>query len=147
MPTFETSQRFARSREELFDFFTRPGNLLAAAPPDLHLRLEEAPEQLALGALMTVRGKRWGIPHRAIHEITVFEPGICFVEEQRQGPFRRWVHTHRFEETGNEVQVTDRIDFEPPGGILGLTVTTGAVLSDLEWAFAHRKKWLEGVLG
>src|SRR5262249_41163054 len=133
--------------DEVFDFFVRPANLLAASPPELHLRLDEAPERLCLGARVVVRGRRWGVPHRAVTEVTLFEPGVVFVEEQRDGPFRRWVPTPRFEGAGGGGRVPDRIDFEPPGGILGLTVTAGFVPRDLEWAFEYRKKRLSEMLG
>jgi ligand-binding SRPBCC domain-containing protein len=148
MPVFEVSQTFPGRPEDVFDFFTCPANLLAASPPELHLRLEEAPERLGLGARVRVRGRRWGVPHRVVSEVTVFEPGVQFVEEQRQGPFRRWVHTHRFEAlAGGGVCVRDHIDFEPPGGILGLTVTAAFVLRDLKRAFAYRHQKLAEKLG
>lgn len=141
MPTFETSQTFAGRIEDVFDFFTRPAQVLVA-PPELHLRLEEAPERLSLGARVVVRGRRWGVPHRAASTVTIFEPAAVFVEEQREGPFRRWLHTHRFEPVAGGVCVTDHIDFEPPGGILGLTVTAASVGRDLEWIFAFRRQRL-----
>ena len=147
MPLFESSQIFARPSAEVFDFFSRPANLLAASPPELHLRLDEAPERLGPGARVTVRGRRWGVPHRIVTEVTAFEPGVLFVEEQRLGPFRRWVHTHRFDVVADGTRVSETIDFEPPGGLLGLTVTAASVLRDLEWAFAYRKKRLEELLG
>ena len=90
-------QCFPGRPEEVFDFFTCPAKVLAAYPPELHLRLEEAPERLFFGLRTCVRGRRWGVPHRAVNEVTAFEPGVLFVEEQCQGPFRRWIHTHRFE--------------------------------------------------
>jgi ligand-binding SRPBCC domain-containing protein len=148
MPVFEASQTFPGRLEDVFDFFTRPANWLAASPPELHLQLEEAPERLSLGAQVRVRGRRWGVPHRAVSEVIACEPGVRFVEEQREGPFRRWVHTHRFEAlAGDGVRVSDHIDFEPPGGILGLTVTAAFVLRDLERVFAYRQQKLAEMLG
>ena len=148
MPVFETTQTFPGRREDVFDFFARPANLLAVSPPELHLRLEEAPERLSLGAQLRVRGRRWGVPHRALSEVTVFEPGVLFVDEQREGPFRLWVHTHRFEElAGGGVRVGDHIDFEPPGGLLGLIVTATFVLRELETVFAYRREKLAELLG
>lgn len=148
MLVFEASQCFPGRPEEVFDFFTRPANVLAAYPPELHLRLEEAPERLLLGTRVCVRGRRWGVPHRAVNEVTAFVPGVLFVEEQCQGPFRRWVHTHRFEALADGgVCVRDRIDFEPPGGILGLRINAAFVLRDLEWVFAYRRQRLTELLG
>ncbi len=146
MPVFETSQTFGGGLKDVFDFLTRPASVLLASSPELHLRLEEAPERLCLGARVVVHGRRWGIPHRAVNEVTAFEPGSLFIEEQREGPFRRWVHTHRFEAVDGGVLVSDHIDFDPPGGILGLTLTADRVLRDLEWVFAYRKTRLAELL-
>jgi len=143
VPVFEISQTFSRGLKEVFDFFTQPARVLLASPPELHLHLEEAPACLCLGARVAVRGRRWGIPHRAVSEVTLFEPDVQFVEEQREGPFRRWVHTHRFEVVEAGVLVRDHIDFEPPGGILGMTITAARVLRDLEWVFGYRRARLE----
>jgi len=147
MPVFETSQSFSCALKDIFDFLTQPARVLLASPPELHLRLEDAPERLSLGARVVVRGRRWGIPHRAVNEVTAFEPEVQFVEEQREGPFRRWVHTHRLEAVDGGVLVSDHIDFEPPGGILGLTLTAARVLRDLEWVFAYRGTRLAELLG
>jgi ligand-binding SRPBCC domain-containing protein len=141
VPVFESAQTFTGRLEDVFDFFTRPSAHLLVVPPELHLRLEEAPERLSLGARVVVRGRRWGVPHRAVTEVTLFEPNTAFVQEQREGTLRRWVHTYRFEaaQVQGGVRVSEHIDFEPPGGILGLTVTAAMILRDLEWIYAYRK--------
>jgi ligand-binding SRPBCC domain-containing protein len=146
VPVFEIVQTFSRGLKEVFDFLTQPARVLLASPPELHLRLEEAPERLCLGARVVIHGRRWGIPHRVVSEVTSFDPGVQFVEEQREGPFRRWVHTHRFEAVEGGVLVSDHIEFEPPGGILGLTITTARVQGDLEWVFGYRRTRLEELL-
>ena len=69
------------------------------------------------------------------------------VEEQRQGPFDRWIHRQGFEELPPGMQLTDEIDFEPPRGILGLTVTVATVMKDLEWIFAFRAQKLHEKFG
>src|SRR2546425_1123712 len=138
MPVFETSVMLTRPPAEVFAWFAQPAQVILTAPPELSLRLEEAPQRLSLGARTVIVGRRWGISHRSLLEVTAFEEGRLLVEEQRQGPFRRWVQTHEFEpaEGGTRLRIT--VTFEPPGGILGLTVTEGFVRRELEWVFAHR---------
>jgi ligand-binding SRPBCC domain-containing protein len=145
MPRFETSQDFAAAVERVFDVFSRPANLLRVMPPDLHLRVLEAPERLELGSRVTVQGRRWGLGQRVTSEVTAFEAGVGFVQEQVSGPFRRWVHAHRFEALPDGgTRVSEAIDFEPPGGVLGLQLTAAVVERELLRVFAHRKdRWAE----
>ncbi len=133
--------------EEVFDFFCRPANLIQLAPPELHLRLLDGPERLHLGAALTFKGRRWGVAHRATSAITRFEAPRLFVEEQRRGPFRRWVHTHRFEPVADGTRIVDEVDYEGPGGMLGLVVTAAALEKDLEWVFGFRADRLRALLG
>src|SRR5436190_15590572 len=123
MPVFESALRFARPVAEVFDFLCQPVHWIKIAPPDLHLRLVEGPERIHLGASLTVKGRRWGMPQRVVSAITVFELNRLIVQEQRQGPFGKWIHTQGFEELAGGSRVVDQIEYEPPPGILGLTVT------------------------
>jgi ligand-binding SRPBCC domain-containing protein len=147
MPHFEQTMRLSRPVAEVFDFFARPANLVRVSPPELHLRLIEGPERLELGARLTLRGWRWGVPQRVVSEVTAFESGVRFVDEQRKGPFGKWVHTHQFEADSGGTLVRDRIEYEPPGGVLGLVVTVGWIERDLEWIFTYRETKLRELLG
>src|SRR5689334_22115207 len=142
MPLFDASVVLTREPAVVFDWFSQPALMIATAPPELALRLIQAPERLSLGARVALAGRRWGVPHPATMEVTGFEPPSLLVEEQRQGPFRRWVPTHRFEPVNEGTLLKVRVDFEPPGGILGLTVTEAYVRRELEWIFAHRAERL-----
>jgi ligand-binding SRPBCC domain-containing protein len=142
MPVFEASVLLTREPAEVFARFVEPSWLIATAPPELSLRLVEAPPALSLGARTTVAGRRWGIPHRVTLEVTAFEADRLLVEEQREGPFKRWVVTHRFEPAGGGTRLTARVEFEPPGGLLGLTVTEAFVRREIETLWAYRAERL-----
>jgi ligand-binding SRPBCC domain-containing protein len=147
MPTFESTTILPRPPAEVFDFFARPANLLLVSPPQLHMRLVAAPERLELGSRLIIAGRRWGVPHRVVSEVTAFETDVLFRDEQRQGPFARWVHTHRFEPVPGGTRVTDQVEFEPPGGLLGRLVTPRFIERELEWVFAYRTEKLKELFG
>jgi ligand-binding SRPBCC domain-containing protein len=142
MPRFEATIQIPRPVAEVFEFLRRPASLPELAPPELHLRVTDAPERLELGSRLTMLAWRYGIPQRSVHEITALEPDRLLVEEQREGLFRRWVHTQRFEEVPGGTKVTHEIDFEPPGGLVGLVATPALIERDLRWLFDHREKQL-----
>ena len=61
MPVFEASVLLPREPSEVFARFIQPSWLVSTAPPELSLRLIEAPSTLHLGARTTIAGRRWGI--------------------------------------------------------------------------------------
>lgn len=142
MPIFESSLVLTRPPADVFALYTQPAWLIQAMPPELSLRLIEAPERLSLGAKVVVAGRRWGVAHKVTTEVTAFETDRLVVEEQREGPFRSWRITNRFDPHEAGTQLASRVEFEPPGGILGLIVTEGFVRSELESVFAYRAKRL-----
>ncbi len=147
MPVFDDTIDLPRPVAEVFAFFADPRNLERLSPPDLHLRVVEGPERLSRGARVVVAGRRWGIPQRVVSEVTSYEPERSFTDTQVQGPFLRWVRTHRFEEVPGGTRVSDHIDYEPPGGVLGLVLTPALVEQDLRRAYAYRAARLRELFG
>jgi ligand-binding SRPBCC domain-containing protein len=147
MPRFTQQITLPRPLDAVWDFFLQPANIVRVAPPELHMKLVEGPERLELGSKIILKGRRWGIPQRVVSEVVTFEPKVMFADEQRQGPFKKWRHTHRFETVSEGTRVEDVIDFEPPGGLLGLIVTEAFVRKDLEWIFGYRAEKLRELLG
>lgn len=146
MPVFETSVLLPSPLDAVFDFFCRPANLVALAPPELNMKLIEAPERIELGSRIILQTRRWGITQRMVGEVTVWEPGTRFVEEQREGPFRKWVHHHLFEKVGESTRVRDRIEYEGPSGALGLLMPARMIESELQQMFAYRQNKLQELM-
>src|SRR5262249_39080493 len=147
MPRFETTATLAAPVERVFAVFLSPETVLGLMPPELRLQLLDAPQRLERGARTEVQGRRWGISHRLTTEVTALEPGARIVEEQRAGLFRRWVHALRFAAAeGGGTRLTDEIEYEPPGGVLGLALTPRRIEQDLAWALAHRNAKLAELL-
>jgi ligand-binding SRPBCC domain-containing protein len=138
---------FQRPVSEIFSFFIQPANLVLVSPPELKLRVVDGPDRLSLGARLTLTGRRWGVSQRVVSEVTTFDPNRRFVDSQVLGPFQKWVHTHTFEEIPGGARVHDAIEYEPPGGLLGLVVTAGTLARNLEWIFAYRVQKLRELLG
>jgi ligand-binding SRPBCC domain-containing protein len=147
MPRFETAQTLARKIEEVFDFFRRPANILRISPPDLNLQILEAPELLELGSRIVLQARRWGIAQKLASKVTAFEVNARFVDELQEGPFRKWVQTHRFETIPEGTRLTYQVDFEPPGGILGMMMKASAIERDLQAVSAFRAQKLQELLG
>jgi ligand-binding SRPBCC domain-containing protein len=116
-------------------------------PPDLQLRLLSAPDVLQPGSQVVVQVRRWGITRRVVTEVVSLEDGALLVEEQREGPFRLWDHTRRFEAlAGGGTRLTEQIDYEPPTGLLGNMLTAALVERELMRAFDYRATRLPELL-
>lgn len=146
MALFQETVISPRPVAEVFDFFRRPANLVKITPPELHMELIEGPELIELGSRIVLKGRRWGVSQRLVSEITAFEPNKRFVDQQREGPMRSWRHTHGFAEVPGGTQISDTIEFEPPGGMLGFVVTAAFIERDLKWLFGYRNERLKELL-
>ena len=147
MPSFETSDFYPQPLERVFDFFRRPANLTRAAPAELNLEVVEAPEVLEVGSRVVVQVRRWGFTQRIATAVTALQPNAVLVQEQCEGPFHKWMQSQRFQavpESGTEVTFT--IDYEPPGGMLGMFLTAAKIEEDLGRLSEYRARMTKKVL-
>jgi len=136
VPTYVRRSSLPVSAEAAFAWHTRPGALERLVPPWQRVAvLEAAP--LAEGSRTVLRlgfgpfHARWVALHRDV------VPGSGFTDEQVAGPFRRWVHAHRFLPEGEGTcALEDRVRWEPP---FGLPAPGLASAIDRAFAFRHRR--------
>ena len=126
--------------EEVFDFFSKAENLEAITPPWIQFRMETpSPIVMEEGRLIDYRLRVHGIPLRWRSLIEVWEPPFRFVDRQLKGPYRKWVHEHRFTEKDGGTLAEDHVTYEVPGGWL---VDRLFVRRDIERIFQHRSESL-----
>ena len=104
---------------ELFAWHARERAFERLNPPFDPVVLESKQGSgLEVGTRVVVRTRLGPIEQRWVAERTACEPPRMFRDEQREGPFKRWVHTHHF--GGGELY--DEIEWETPLGALHGTV-------------------------
>ena len=146
MKTFhvKTEQKIEKPQDELFNFFSDARNLAEITPPELHFRvLTPAPIEMKVGTRIDYRLKLRGMPIRWQSEITAWNPPYSFADEQRRGPYRRWIHKHTFVAVPDGTLVRDEVDYAVFGGWL---VQKFFVAPDLEKIFAYRSEKLQELL-
>lgn len=137
---FESRQRFALPPGELFGFFADARNLERITPGWLRFQIVGVPpETIDVGTLIDYRLRWRGVPLSWRTRIDEWEPPHRFIDRQLRGPYRLWVHEHRFTALDGGTLVEDRVDFAAPGGRL---VGRLLVLPDVERIFAHRRRVL-----
>lgn len=139
MPLFEKRTRIRASAERLWDWHAAPGALERLTPPWEAVTIEDPGGGIADGSRVVLLvgnvpfRQRWVAEHRRV------EPGRGFMDVQVRGPFRRWEHEHTFEPDGADASIlTDRIEYELPGGRLGAWLAGSFVRRKLERMFAWR---------
>jgi ligand-binding SRPBCC domain-containing protein len=143
MAVFESDTKLNVSVERLFEFMIQPKHLKQIAPPEMGLRFLEAPEIFQLGDTFKFAVQTMGQLQTITHRISVFETPHLYVEELIEGPLPRWIHTHSFMPlSGEQTLVKDVIEFDPPGGLIGLLMTESRILDHLEDGFHHRHQQL-----
>jgi ligand-binding SRPBCC domain-containing protein len=142
---YTVTLEIAHPLTELFAYLTRPKNLVQLAPADLNLELVTAPDVMILGSRLVWKGRRWGISQQITQEVARFERDKIIVVEQKQGPFARWIHSNHFEAHGDSTRIVEKIDFDPPGGLLGYMLTADKIRTDLEKLLAYREKKLKEI--
>lgn len=143
MANYETRISLNNMPEAVFDFLIRPENSLAASPPGMQVTILDAPEVMQLGSRVTLQIQIPGHAQRFVHEVIEFERPRRIVVRQVEGVFKRYVHEQIVEPQGEGVEVIDRVDFAPPGGLLGFLLTERRLREGMEHGFAHRHRLMK----
>ena len=96
------------------------------------------------GAEIEYRLRLRGVHVRWLRRKTSWRPNTKFVDEQINGPYRRWIHEHKFEEFNGGTLAIDQVSYSVLGGGL---VNRFLVAPDLRRIFEYRSIELIRIFG
>jgi len=144
--TLTSSTTVAADIEAVWSFFSRPANLGRITPRSLGFEVHTEDPRTESGATMdyTVR-PLFGIPTRWQTLIESVDAPSSFRDVQARGPYRSWVHEHRFTPVEGGVRMDDRVDYELPLGPLGAFGHRMAVRAELGHIFGFRATAIDAI--
>jgi ligand-binding SRPBCC domain-containing protein len=134
-------------RTEVFAFFAEARNLERITPASLRFVIESPlPITMARGTIIDYHLRLFIFPFKWKTRITAWEPNVRFVDEQVDGPYREWVHTHSFSDVDGGTLVRDVVKYRLPLFPLG-EVAYPLVRRQLEKIFDYRRERIREMLG
>jgi len=143
MAVFEYETILECSPESLFAFLRRPQNVAQVSKPDLGITFTSAPELIEEGSRIDFQIVSFGQVIKASHLIKRLDEPRLVVEEQISGPMKAWTHRHEYVPVESGVAKRDIIDFQLPGGILGLLISEAKVIDHLDDGCYYREQRLK----
>ena len=139
---YETTTRIRTPVQALFDFHQDPSNLHRIQPPGVRVVDLVLPAEWRVGACLSVRVRILGLVTQ-VWEVRLEEvsPPSRLVDVAVRGPYPSWRHVHAFREDGpGHSTLTDRVEYQPPWGRLGVLLDRVFFHPQLAVMFAWRHR-------
>jgi uncharacterized protein (TIGR01777 family) len=141
MSEFEYTSVLPATPAEVYDWHSREGALERLTPPWERIEIEGRVKGLRPGSRVYLRLRQGPLRLSWVAEHTAVEPSVAFADTQMEGPFRKWVHWHRFDSTEDgSCLLRDAIEYELPLGRLGKVLGQRYVSKSLERTFSYRHR-------
>ena len=136
MATYTRETRVRAPLDEVWRFHSTVDGLEALTPGFMNLEVrsvtapdgEPDPEVLEAGSRIELSMRLFRVGPRqewtsVITERTESEGAAMFHDVMEGGPFPTWEHTHRFFDADGATIVSDRVEYQLPGGAVGRAVS------------------------
>ena len=144
--TYRTEMELPLGSGEVFAFFADPRNLERITPPELRFEIL-TPELLEIreGTLIDYRLRLYGAAFRWRARISLWAPPDRFVDEQVQGPYKLWIHEHRFVARDGRTVIQDEVQYRLPFRPVG-ELAYPFVRAEVERIFRFRRSAIRRAL-
>lgn len=148
--TYTSVQRLPVPLATAWEFFATPANLERITPPEMRFRITGGDAGRELFEGMRLSYTLYPFPFLPVSwqtVITMVQRPAMFEDRQLEGPYESWVHRHEFRAVAGGTEMTDRVAYSLPFGMLGEAVGSLIVARRLEEVFEYRKARIAELLG
>jgi ligand-binding SRPBCC domain-containing protein len=139
LSTFRTSTPLSASTETMFAFHSDPHNLTVVMPPTMKLVKLKTDGPALEGRMIELHCRDWWIiPMHWTCRWRTVQPPHLLVDEIVKGPFRVFIHEHRFEPSGSGCVMRDTVTYQFGDSWWGRLISETAVRAYLTLLFAFR---------
>ena len=144
----KTSVRLNFDQKKVFDFFSSPLNLGLTTPSWLNFKITEMTPTISKDCEIAYEIRLWFLPIKWRTSILEWNPPESFIDIQKSGPYKVWVHSHFIESTsGNASIMRDVVRYSIPGGLLGKLLHFLIIKKSLLRIFGYRRSMIRMRLG
>lgn len=143
-------QKIPVSQRAAWAFFSDPFNLERITPRSLDFVVESitGDKYLHQGQVITYRLRPLaGIPLTWKSKITQVREPEFFVDEQMQGPYQLWKHTHLLLPVEGGLLMTDQVHYKVFRGMIGSLINHFIVKRKLDEIFNYRSQKIREIFG
>jgi len=132
--------------DRVWNFFSRAENLGRVTPSSMGFEIHTDKPSTEQGANIdyTLR-PLFGVPVSWRTRIDKVDAPRSFSDSQEKGPYKSWLHEHRFTQVEGGVRMDDRVEYEMPFGPLGALGHRLAVQSQLQHTFDFRTHAIDSI--
>jgi len=140
MPVFQRWFEVKAPLSVVAAFHDNPRSLMAITPPPIRVKIDRFESPVRAGSKVIFRlmlgplGVTWD------GEIAEYQSQKYFRDVMRHGPFGAWSHTHTFTAGPGSTIVHDRVEYQPPFGLLGKLLDPILVKPSLKYLFFYRAR-------
>lgn len=146
MPEVVCSTNLKCNASTLREYLGNTSNLKHITDPDMNLKIVSADEVIEEGSEIEFQVSTYGIKQTMKHRYTAVSETLI-QSEQLEGPTRSWLHQVIIQDTADgNCKLTDKISFEPPGGMMGFVMTEAKIKESILEGMESRYESLAEIL-